>query len=431
MTAMPTPRRFYLTPTRSASEDKRLPRLRFGLVSTIAALLLSASPGLGAETVRVRTLDGASVDGELVSISAKEIVLTVEKKPKHLPVRQVLAVDLHNNTAAPAAKYTDVELTDGSLLHCAKVTLKGRQATLQLPGGQEIKAPLAAISYILNEAEDPKARERWKDYLAKRGNNDLVVVDPGGGAPVEKLSGTLGDADAKGERIAFETEGLKTSVPLAKIAGMSFLRPADAAAPPTVCKVFDTSRNELIAAKIGLTPKGFTVTTVSGLVIDYARTALARLDFSHGTLAYLSDLEPTKVVEKSGGEYVKHYRRDRNLDGDPIRLGGTPYDKGLALHAYTELVYDLGGRYKEFATVLGVDGQAGGNSDVKVTFYGDDKELHSYNVKRADKPQPVKLLVKDVRSLRIVVRSANEGELNGLLDLGNHVDLADARVIKE
>jgi hypothetical protein len=403
---------------------------------TLLALFLCGSVGLAAEKVKVRLLQGKPLEGDLGSISAKdkEIVLEVTEKNKVQKVRlrfpQVLAVDLPNSQAAPATKYTDVELTDGSLLHCTKVTLKGKQATLQVSGGPEVKAPLSALSYVLNDAQDPKVREQWKDFLAKRGNNDLVAVNPGEGAAVEKLLGTLGEADAKGERIAFETEGIKSSVPLAKVFGMSFLRPADATMPQTVCKVFDTSHNTLIASNVALTPKGFTITAASGVTFDYPRQALARLDFSRGALAYLSDLEPVKVVEKSGGEYVKHYRRDRNLDGDPMRLENEPYEKGLALHAYTELVYDLGGGYKEFAAVLGVDAQAGGASDVKVTIYGDDKELHSYDVKRKGKPQQVRLQVKDVRSLRIVVRSANEGELNGLLDLGNQVDLADARVIK-
>jgi hypothetical protein len=403
---------------------------------TLLAFLLCGSVGLAAEKVKVRPLQGKPLEGDLVSISAKdrEIVLDVTEKNKvqkvRLRFRQVLAVDLPNSPSAPATKYTDVELTDGSLLHCTRVTLKGKQATLQISGGPEVKVPLAVLSYILNDAQDPKVREQWKDFLTKRGNNDLVAVNPGEGAPVEKLTGTLGEADAKGESIAFETEGIKSSVPLAKVFGLSFLRPADAAMPESICKVFDTSHNTIFAKGVALTSKGFTITAACGVAFDYPRPAIARLDFSRGTLAYLSDLEPVKVVERSGSEFVQHYRRDRNLDGEPMRLAGEPYEKGLALHAYTELVYDLGGQYKEFAAVLGVDAQAGTGGDVRVTVYGDGKELHAYDVKRKGKPQQVRLQVKDVRQLRIVVRSANEGELNGLLDLGNQVDLADARVIK-
>jgi hypothetical protein len=151
---------------------------------------------------------------------------------------------------------------------------------------------------------------------------------------------------------------------------------------------------------------------------------LARLDFSQGKLTYLSDVEPVKVVETSTLERVDHYRRDKNLDDGPIRLAGKQYPKGLALHAYAELVYDIGGQYKEFKTVLGVDDQVGGNSNVKVTVEGDGKELFTAEVRRKAEPRPVTIDVRNVKLLRIVVSSAN------LLDLGDHVDLADAKVSK-
>ncbi len=130
------------------------------------------------------------------------------------------------------------------------------------------------------------------------------------------------------------------------------------------------------------------------------------------------------MVEKSTLDRVEHYRRDRNLDDGPIRLGGEKFGKGLALHARTELVFDLGGRFREFKAVVGVDDLVGGESQAVLRIDGDGRELFSGVVTRKDKPRPVAFEVKGVRQLRIVVGS------QGLLDLGDHVDLADARVSK-
>ncbi len=94
---------------------------------------------------------------------------------------------------------------------------------------------------------------------------------------------------------------------------------------------------------------------MAGCRVEYPLALVARLDYTKDKLAFLSDLEPVKVVEKSSFDRIDHYRRDKNLDDTPLRLGGKNHPKGLALHAYTELVYDLDGKYKEFKALLGVD----------------------------------------------------------------------------
>jgi hypothetical protein len=171
---------------------------------------------------------------------------------------------------------------------------------------------------------------------------------------------------------------------------------------------------------------------VSGGRVEYPMMAIARIDYTQGKLAYLSDLEPIKVAESSNVEGIDHYRRDRNLDDGPLRLvlksdtraEAQTFAKGLALHSTTELVYDLGGQYKEFKALLGVDPSVGGDSHVRILIEGDGKSLYTGEVKRQDNPIPITCDVRGVRQLRILVSPS------GLLDLGNHANFADARVIK-
>jgi NPCBM/NEW2 domain len=185
-------------------------------------------------------------------------------------------------------------------------------------------------------------------------------------------------------------------------------------------------------AKLGMTDQGYTVTTVAGAKANFPFKSFTRWDFSKGKLTYLSDLEP-RPTESSNVNFIEHYRRDKNLDGEPIRLpqkneDGVPalhlFPKGLSMHAYTELQYDIGGEYKEFKAILGVDPKVQGDSRVKITIEGDGKELFNAEISRKDEPRPITLDVRNVKLLRIVVAST------GLLDLGNHVCLADAKVSK-
>src|SRR5262249_10890293 len=146
---------------------------------------------------------------------------------------------------------------------------------------------------------------------------------------------------------------------------------------------------------------------------------------SRDKLAYLSDLEPIHVVDTSRLVRFEGRRLDRNVDDGPIRLGGERYAKGLALFSRTELVYDIGGRYREFKAVVGIDDLvSGGDPQPLVKIEGDGRELFSGVIMRRDKPKALTLDIKGVRQLRIVVSSLGE------TDLGDHVDLADARVTK-
>jgi hypothetical protein len=401
-----------------------LPLLIFGLLGMGG--VRAAEP----EPVELRTLTGQTIKGNLESLNEKELVISGNGP---VAVAQVVDLVFSGNQPQGTDKYLDVALNDGSLLHCTQFVLKGSKVELKLVQGVEIKdLPLAAISYLLNDAQDAKNREEWQKLLAKRGKGDLLAIKAADGV-VNPLEGTLGEGDTQGETIGFETStGKKARPRLDRIHGMAFLRQPNPEIAPTLCKAQDLSRDLLVVAKLDMTDQGYTLTTVAGAKAEFPFKSFTRWDLSKGKLTYLSDLEP-KLSESSNVNFVEHYRRDKNLDGEPIQLpqkneDGVPalrtFLKGLAMHAYTELQYDIGGEYKEFKAILGVDPKVQGDSHVKVTIEGDGKELLAAEINRKDEPRAITLDVKNVKQLRIVVAST------GLLDLGNHVCLADAKVSK-
>ena len=157
--------------------------------------------------------------------------------------------------------------------------------------------------------------------------------------------------------------------------------------------------NSLVATKLGVR-----TTATSG--DDHAsaprspssKTALARLDFNLGKLTFLSDMEPAKVVERSGIGLISRYRKDANLDGEPIILE-KQHAKGISLHAHTELDYKLDGKYKEFKALLGVDTRTGADSQAMVSIYCDGEKKFTRTVS-AKMPQPIAINVKDVTTLQ-------------------------------
>ena len=424
-----------------------MPRIR-----VLAALLLCVSAGIAADPpISIRLLDGKSHTGELTGLTDKEITLTVEGKPIAAPLDTVVQVDFQPMPVggAPKEAYTAVELTDGSLLRCSKFEVKGKDATITLAAGPHFTVPLTAVAYVLHEANNGGLTKQFRDYVArsKKQHTDFLLVKKGDS--LNGLPGTFGDGDEKGENVEFTRGDTKTKIGLAKTQGLVFFRETDPNMVWAACKLLDTARNEIQVATVAKSEKGFAIATPAGAKIEFPRAQIARLDYSKGKLTFLSDLDPSETIEtyNLGQDSVQHYRRDKNLDGGPIRIGPTSYSKGLALHSHTELEYDLKGEYREFSAFLGVEESiGGGEGPTVVRILGDGKELFAVTVSKGQKLNPaagktkpaagagakkendlvlpLKLSVVNVLKLRIVVASGD------VLDQGKHATLAEAQVSK-
>jgi hypothetical protein len=389
--------------------------IRARLFLAFLALGIAACPTLADD---LRTVGGKTIAGTLVSADEKEIVIDAKEGAVTTPLAQVLAVDFQPVRATPVgSKLQAVRLLDDSLLYCKEVKFEPGHATLRFGDDASLKVPLSAVVWLLRDADNPALKKRFEEFLRQKVRGDRIVVLREG--ELNPLEGTLGDVDAQG-RIEFKREGAAPlPVPLDRLHGLIFYRPES---PPesAVCKVHDRDGNVLTVAKVLYKDRGWQLTTSFGAEVKLPADTIASLDFNLGKLTYLSDLEPTKIVERSGIGLVVHYRKDANLDGEPILLGQR-YDKGLSMHAHTELEYDLGGKFKTLRGFLGIDTRTGGESQPLVTIYCDGEKRESWVIK-PNEPKPVNLSVKDVATLRIVVSSRNE------LDLHDHVSFADARV---
>jgi hypothetical protein len=408
-------------------------RLRLFLL--LLAALAVASMGRAADLTPVK---GEVLKiGDVVSVSAKEIVFKDGDKNITRPMKDVLKIDLRDLGFLDEKKVrTDVELTDGTIFRCKKWSIKGKEALLTLLVGTEVKVPLGVIANVLNNANVPRYHNDWPSRLAaKRGKEVLVIaVD---GLP-QNIECTLGDGDKDGKAIEYAiTIGEKTTLAkreFDKLHGLIFKNRLDSKAPPVICRVLDTASDVVMVSKVGLKGGVVSVTTPAGVSFDLNQNVVSRLDFSKGRLEYLSDLTPAKVEISSTAEdddkaVQQHVYKDVSLgkeDRTPIVVGGKLFKKGLAIRPYTKLTYDLKGDYREFSARIGLDDNVGAAGKVTLVISGNGKELQTLTFSAVDKKKfsDVVLNIKDVEKLTIEVKSGD------LLDLGKHVDLADAKVSK-
>lgn len=368
----------------------------------------------------LRTLGGKIVSGTLAKITDAEIIVKTNEGETATPMSQVLALDIRPVKGVPAgAKYTDVKLLDDSVLHCQKVAFGGKEVELTLLSGAKFKVPLNGIVWVLQDAHDEAIKRKFDDLLGQKVKRDRILILRDG--ELNPLDGTLGEVDAKGTTIQFTRDGAPAlGVLFERLHGLIFYR-TEAPSETPICRVYDAEGNSLVATKLAYDGSTLTLTTSFGPKIALPQPTLARLDFNLGKLTFLSDMEPTKVVERSALGLPTPYRKDANLLGEQI-LFEKPHAKGISMHAYTELHYNLAGKYKEFKAILGVDHRYLENVDSKavVSIYCDGEKRFSETV--GLKPRPIALNVKDVTTLRIVVSAP------GFLDTHHHATLADARV---
>jgi hypothetical protein len=378
----------------------------------------------------VQFVPGAACKGELVSLTDKDLTWRDESNKTIVePLQAIGGIDLQPPVPLPKGlKYTEVELTDGSLLHCRRFAVKPKEVELTLAvSGQVVQIPLPAVANILNDADDPGLRREWREkHLGKKRSQDYLVVRPKGGIALNELGGTISGND-KGQ-IVFDLEQRgkrkKHELDPAKVQGIIFLNSLDPQAPSSLCQVYDINQNLLVANRVTTDARGFLITLVCGAKLEYPRSAIARLDYRSDKLVYLSDLKPVEVIEKSKQGRTDNWHVDKNLEDGSIQVEGQVYGKGLSLHAHTELVYSLDGKYKELKASLGMDDMVGGDGSPVVKIEGDGKELFGCTVTRKDKRRELALDVKGIKQLRIIVTSS------GLFDFGDQVDFADAKLCK-
>ncbi|MFO0969670.1 MAG: NPCBM/NEW2 domain-containing protein [Gemmataceae bacterium] len=384
----------------------------------LAVLLLSPTLSRADD---LRLLGGKVLSGKTTEITEAGIKMKADGKEIATPLEQILALELRPVKGLLAStKYSAARLIDDTVLNCQEkgIAFAGKEVELTLLSGAKFKLPLSYITWVVRDANDAELMKKWDRLVKDKVRADRLIVLKDG--ELNPLEGTLGAVDEKNQTIDFTQGTEKIAAKLEKAHGLIFFRP-DAAAKEPLCRVFDSQGNVLTATSLKLVKDAFELKTTFGASIDLKEEAVARIDFNMGKLMFLSDLEPSRVVEKSRIGLAEPYRRDANLDGQPIQLDQA-YAKGLSLHAHTELEYPLQGKFKEFKAVLGVDSRVGTASHAKVTIICDGTEKFSDTV--SGKVRPIVVDVKGVTTLRIIVSSPD------FFGLGDHATLADAQVRK-
>lgn len=390
------------------------------LVTTVATLG-AAGPPPSSPPVELTTLTGRRVTGTLLELSGEQASIQAAGKELHVPLAEVL--DLRTVRPRPPVppdpRRPELTLTDGSHVYWNAFRVSDRQVTVESSPFGKFNLPLTAVGSVRLASLDRQVADAWKDLSAREVTQDMLVIAKGN--VLDHLDGTVGTIDASS--IHFVLDGEERSARREKVFGIVYARHNAEGSKP-VCELSTAAGDLLKAQSVAWSAAQLKVGLLGGAQVVVPAEQVLSLDFSAGKVRYLSQLEPREVKYTPFFDQVWTYCRDRPRDGGALRLGNKEYARGLWIHSRTFLKYRLNGDFRRFQAVMGIDQAVAPLGNVHVVISGDGKALLESDVRGSDPPQNLDLDVAGVRDLDILV------DFGGDLDIADHLDLAEAKVIK-
>jgi len=363
--------------------------------------------------------------GSLVGISETGVV-TVKRpsgKVVRMPLEDVIEVDL-----CPADKAPSPE-TAGTLYLASGGHLRGRVLSSDKTA-VTFASPLlgrASIGFdgLLAYAPPrpqgaPDTHRAFVDELtAGTAKEDVVYLANGDRIPgvIEMLtpgkvvvSGPLGRREYVGTdvtAVAFSRERLQPVLPDSLYVGLTFV-------DGSVLSAHVTSMSNQV----------FILEAVVGFHLNATAETISRFEVHNGRVVRLSNVKPARVT------YVPYYnrvwpmRRDLSAWGRPLTVKGRTFTSGLGLASRTTLVYALDGTFDRLEAHVGIDDETNGKGEALLTITTDGRRAFNRTLTGGKPAVALNVPLAGIKELVILVDFA------GGTDIGDHVDLGDARLIR-
>jgi len=383
---------------------------------------------------QVETVDGRTVTGPIVAIVDGGVTVGTPEGKQTIPRRDVASV-IGERAAGLGAMarpgqpvvvtaggdiltVRDVHLADGRFVmtHDAMGTLTVDLAavrTIYTPGRNRTPADVLRMCEQMQLTDGPTDRLLvvGKDDKALSAEGVLLGIGPATGA-------------TKGTAVRFSWADEDREIPLSKVRAILVAGARREATPLGRLRLTDGStvsfRHLSVAdgwVRFGSADLG------AG---EVAWEAVAAIHFTHNRVVHLGDLTPAETIEHGLMDWAFTHRVDASVGGGPLTLDGRVYERGLGVHSFCEIRYDLDGQYAFFLATVGIDDAVGDKGDATLTILADGAPLaEPMRLTGASQAQRVRLAIDGAKRLTIRVDfGADE------LDVADHVDLAEARLVR-
>ncbi len=380
-----------------------------------------------APKVDVITLEGGKITGTLSALSSQGVAVETATGPVQTAAAELLEIrcpDARPIPVDPAHPLITVRWQAGSVCSVTAATVSGTKASLQHPALGEVTLPRDAVRSLRFGADDAVVREAWVQLHERTSKKDFLVVRKGD--VLDHLDGVAGTVDEK--EVRFRLDGEDVTVKREKVYGLIFARREEPAAKFTAR--VELAGGDTLLVKDAQWSNGGWLLNVPGVApLKAPMNSVQAIDFSFSKFMYLSTTEPRDLrYTPFFDDFTFEMQRDRDFDGRPLRVGDRTYPRGLAIHSRTIVKYRLGGDFRYFKAIVGLDPKlplGAFYGDAHVTVRGDDRVLFDGDFISGQDPAALDLPVSGVVELEILVDFGRDK-----WDLGDRVHFGDAKVVK-
>jgi hypothetical protein len=389
--------------------------------------------------VKVSTLDGQTLSGQLKTLTEKELTLVETGADVTLPSENVMSIEFPANAAAPVADAQALSLIDGSQLSGTGVVRNAKTLTMASPALGNLDIDNKAIQSVRLKADNPTFRSQWNTFQKRETDKDLLIVAKRDGSGLDFLAGVVSGIAA--DKIDFQLDGDAVPVPAARVYGVVFAKASDAATGIGTIKLTSVQGDVISAKAIQVADDSVKIDTAWRQILTLPLTQCQKIDLSGGRIQFLSDLEPieekfagvdpegslfTGLINDEQQTLLFGPRRDSTMEKQSkIRLRGKEFTKGLCLHSKTEISWAIDKKFSSLDCLVGVDDEVAfnGKHSVALKISGDDQMLFEKTIATSDEPIPVRVPLEGISTLTIVVDYADGDSTCDWLDL------ADAKLL--
>jgi hypothetical protein len=318
-------------------------------------LLLAGSGGLtptaSGQDVEVLLLDGSRTTARFGALEAEDLRLGAGEDARRLRLDDLVSIGFEVALPEPSPDLAEVELANGVRWRGRIRGGRGEELVIAIGAHAELALPYGGYRRV-----EILSRTAGKGAIspASEGTDRIYRVV---GDALDVVDGIVTGYDESGVAIE-DADGRERKVAWSETAALF----CGSAEPTWVLG----ERSATIRLKDGSAARGTLVSGASG-VLALAFGDVARLEIApsevwsvelHGPrFVRLGELEPAKVELAPFFEDgpTPFFVADRGILGAPLRVGGKPFARGLALRPICDLRYDLGGSFRAFRARVGID----------------------------------------------------------------------------
>lgn len=314
-----------------------------------------------------------------------------------------------------------IVLRNGDVVACTAFTIAKERIEAETSVGK-ITVPLKNVKAFVLAVSD-----KTGGFLTKGSTQDALLMKNGG-----TVAGVLLSADA--ESLGVQTKmGDKTVTTSIKKKGIAAVRLAKLREPDAFegkVRIRLKAGSSFLASAFSLNKDGVGTFTALWGAGTLRLGALAQLQFNVDKITYLSDLTPTKVVEKPFNKMFRawHYQNDRTVLFDPICVRGKRYKKGLGMYPFCELTYKVPKGAKSFMALAALDDSAKAGTKAVFTISASKPTRAHVQAMPVTKKDGGKWLTFALAGEKEITLQVNFAE--GDMGISSICVLADAKFIK-